>query len=136
MARNIFIRSKSFRNALQRAGKIASDKKSLGKLLSRTKEKVKSIEGDKGIVHKLLDKVFTFIRMIRAHISGEYKNIPLKTLILMVAGLLYFLMPLDFLPDFIPGLGLVDDVSIVLAIFKSISQDVENFEAFENSKGE
>ena len=71
--------------------------------------------------------------MIRAYVSGEYRELPWRTLIILVAGILYFVTPLDLIPDFIPALGFVDDISVIFWIFKSFSEDLEKFEEWEAS---
>ena len=62
--------------------------------------------------------------------QGQRRTV--RTLVLILAGLIYFITPLDFLPDFIPGIGMIDDVAVVLSIFNSIADDVHAFELYEN----
>ena len=44
---------------------------------------------------------------------GSYRAINPQALVAIVAGLIYFVSPLDAIPDFIPGLGLVDDLAVL-----------------------
>ncbi len=131
---NFFKRTGAFRRAMRRASKIASNKESISKVLINTEGKIGSIDGLKSEMRSFLDKVATFIRMIRSYLKGTYQELPTRTLILMIGGLIYFIMPVDFFPDFIPGIGLIDDVSIILAIFKSVADDVSAFEQFESGE--
>jgi uncharacterized membrane protein YkvA (DUF1232 family) len=71
--------------------------------------------------------------MIHAHRSGAFK-ISSKTLGLIVLGLVYFVMPFDIIPDFLPLIGFADDLSVVIAIFNSIKHEVDEFLVWENSK--
>jgi uncharacterized membrane protein YkvA (DUF1232 family) len=50
-----------------------------------------------------------------------------KTKALLIAGLLYFLLPADFTPDFIPLIGYIDDAAVMTAIFKRISTEVKYY---------
>jgi uncharacterized membrane protein YkvA (DUF1232 family) len=68
--------------------------------------------------------------MVQSHISGEYKQIPWKTLLLSLAAILYFLNPLDMIPDFLPGLGYLDDATIVAFVVNSLKNDLEAFKQF------
>lgn len=49
-----------------------------------------------------------------------------NALLLVIAGLIYFVTPTDFIPDFIVG-GLFDDLTIVLYIVKTIGKELEHY---------
>ena len=55
--------------------------------------------------------VMVFVRLTRSYARGEYRDIDRESMIIVVAALLYFLSPVDLIPDFIPG-GLVDDAAV------------------------
>lgn len=53
---------------------------------------------------------------------------------LAIAGALaYVVMPIDIIPDFIPGVGFIDDVFVVGIVMKSISDEIKRFKIY---KGE
>jgi len=72
--------------------------------------------------------------MVRAYASGVYKEIPWKSMVAMVAGLVYFLMPLDLVPDFIPFTGFIDDFTVIMLITNAIHQDIELYLEWEETK--
>jgi uncharacterized membrane protein YkvA (DUF1232 family) len=51
-----------------------------------------------------------------------------------VGALLYILMPLDALPDFILGFGLIDDAAVFGYALKLISDDIRKFAAWQEAK--
>lgn len=81
----------------------------------------------------LTEPVRIFIRMIKAHFSGQHK-IAFGTLGLIVLAMVYFLSPVDLIPDFLGFFGFADDLSIVLAVYAKVKDEVENFLDWEKSR--
>ncbi|MGO3182420.1 MAG: YkvA family protein [Aequorivita sp.] len=53
------------------------------------------------------------VLMLKDVKNSVYKEIPWFTIATVVFALLYVLNPFDLIPDFIPGIGYVDDVSVL-----------------------
>ncbi len=85
-------------------------------------------------VQKFIQPVQIFIRMIKAHFRGDHK-IALGTLGLIVLALVYFLSPVDFIPDFLGALGFADDLSVILAVYAKVKDEVEQFLEWERTQG-
>jgi uncharacterized membrane protein YkvA (DUF1232 family) len=45
----------------------------------------------------------------------------------VVAGLMYFLSPVDAIPDFIPVFGMLDDIAVLAWVMKSLSDELSAF---------
>lgn len=58
----------------------------------------------------------------------------MRTLVLLVAALIYVLSPVDFIPDFIPGIGLIDDAAVLAFLLHSMAQDLAAFRAWEQGR--
>ena len=123
----------SFEKYKTRASQLLKDNDRVSNLLSTTREKLKAIVDNNEKLKEFSDKVYTFFRMVKAQVSGEYKEMPVKSLVLITGALIYFVTPLDVIPDFIPALGLTDDLAIVIWVYNSIKEDIEQFEAWENT---
>ena len=65
---------------------------------------------------------------------GEYRAVSKPALIAVVAGLLYFLAPLDAVPDWIPGLGFIDDLAVLGWVMRKWSAELEAFRAWRDSQ--
>lgn len=76
----------------------------------------------------------TIIRLLESWLSGDYKEISVKTLALFIAAILYFLNPFDVVPDVIPAVGYVDDVSVVAWVIKPLNDEVEKFREWEANR--
>ena len=129
-----YLKSKSFQQALRRAAGIASNPEKISNLISSVSEKLSDMDENKKRVSGFFDRVRTLLRMLRAYINGEYREIPWRSLLMIIGALIYFLMPLDLIPDFIPVTGLADDISIIFLVFNSINEDIEAFLEFEQSQ--
>lgn len=84
-------------------------------------------------VQKLTAPIQVFIRMIKAHFKGEHK-MEMTTLGLIVLALVYFISPIDLIPDFLGFFGFADDLSVVLAVYAKVKDEVERFLDWERTK--
>ena len=73
-------------------------------------------------------------RLLKAYASGEYREIPWKTLVRMIAVLIYFVSPIDFIPDILPIIGLTDDIALLVWLFGAVKGDLDKFEEWESRK--
>jgi uncharacterized membrane protein YkvA (DUF1232 family) len=74
-------------------------------------------------------------RLVAAYARGRYRVIPVKTLLILVAAVLYFLNPLDIVPDAILGVGLMDDLAVLTWVYRSAQQEVTKFTQWEKLRG-
>ncbi len=75
------------------------------------------------------------VRMVRAAATGRYRKLPRRTLVAAVAGLIYFLDPLDAIPDFIPVVGFLDDAAVLAWVVSRVRKDLDDFLAWEAGQG-
>jgi uncharacterized membrane protein YkvA (DUF1232 family) len=115
-----------------KAESIASEPQKIKKLWESAYEKVGGLS-DHPQLKKLIEPLSIFKRMTKAHYEGRYK-VPAKSLVLICLGLLYFVLPTDFAPDFIPFFGYVDDFSVLIAIFNKLKTEIDEFLVWEQSK--
>tara|TARA_B100001057_G_scaffold274530_1_gene274780 strand:- start:2084 stop:2479 length:396 start_codon:yes stop_codon:yes gene_type:complete len=123
----------SIKEYISKAKKIINDDEKLKELIDDVLKKLKEVSSDKKTSAKLTDSLRLFIRIINAYTSKEYTYVPWKTICLIVAGLIYFIYPVDLIPDFIPVSGLIDDVALIAWIYESIQDDIENFLEWEKT---
>ncbi|MFN8355704.1 MAG: YkvA family protein [Spirosomataceae bacterium] len=126
------LKSIFFKRATQQADRYAHNKSSLLELIRQSLAKSSSLGGD--TFKKFQERLLVLGRLLKAYISGEYRVIPWKSLIKIIAGLIYFVSPIDVIPDIIPVLGFTDDVTLILWIFKSIQEDIDDFLAWERGE--
>ena len=83
------------------------------------------------LAHEAWETLQTMFRLIRASVSGEYKGVPTSTIAAAVAVLIYFISPIDLIPDFIPVLGLLDDVALVAWFSTTLKHEMDRFQEWE-----
>lgn len=76
------------------------------------------------------------LRLVRAWIGGEYRRIPLKGIVLVLAAALYFVNPLDLIPDFLPIVGYLDDAAVIGYVLRTLHDEVERFREWETDEAE
>lgn len=68
---------------------------------------------------------------MRACVKGEYKTVPKGTIAAVVFALLYFISPIDLIPDPIPVVGYLDDAAVIAACVKMVGADLQRFRDWE-----
>ncbi len=81
-----------------------------------------------------IDELKLMLKLLQDAASGNYKELPKKTFLSLAGLLAYILLPSDALPDFIPALGLLDDLMVYRYAMKYIREDLEKYRAFLESK--
>lgn len=102
-----------------------NDKEKSFYLLRKTMEKAQNSKVP--FIDGVLEKVHLLFSMFKDWIKGEYTDIPKSALAAIILGLLYFASPIDFIPDFLVGLGFIDDAAVIVFVVKQISKDLKKY---------
>jgi len=116
------------KEAKEKAGKVEE----LKDIINKAFGKVMDLDKSSAQLNLLVKKVTLFLKMLQSYVTGEYRNIPLRTIVAMAAALLYFINPFDLIPDMIPGIGFVDDLAVLLWVTGNIDKDINDYEAYLN----
>jgi len=130
----INLNNQFFQAALQKASRILGKPGRLVLLLVTLVRKLNHTDFTKGDAAIVKEKFFTMGRLLRAYAQGEYREIPWKSLLMIVAAILYFINPIDLIPDLMPLVGLTDDFAVLFMVYKSVGADIEKFLSWEKSK--
>ncbi|MNH38167.1 hypothetical protein D3C79_991600 [compost metagenome] len=52
----------------------------------------------------------------------------------IVAGLLYFVSPIDAIPDWLLGVGFLDDIAVLGWVLKTVADELGRFKAWRDSQ--
>jgi uncharacterized membrane protein YkvA (DUF1232 family) len=82
------------------------------------------------------DKLQLLLELVTSWRKGDYRKIPTGSIVTIIATIIYFVSPIDLIPDFIAGIGIIDDAAVIAFVIKQISADLEKFKAWKLSNQE
>lgn len=126
--------STGYTKTQKKAKSVLDNPRRISKLIETSKKKISNLDLGEKEFKGILGTIKTFIRMLRAFRNGTYTDIPWLTVLTVVGALIYFITPIDLLPDFIPVTGYVDDFSLILTVYNRFKGDIIAFQAWENSR--
>ncbi|MGD6831332.1 YkvA family protein [Sutcliffiella halmapala] len=118
------------RQTKNKAAEYLKDTNKLKNLLRRAENKAKNKESEKGFVQETWGSLKTMFELVKAYIKGDYRNIPYGSLLMIVGAILYFVMPLDAIPDAMVGLGFTDDAAVIALTYRKVKKDIDKFVAW------
>ncbi len=109
-----------------KAEEYARDPKKASKLLDDAIKKAKRYERERGPLDDMWFYLTALIRLLKAYINGDYRDIPWKSIVLVIIGIIYFVNPFDLIPDPLPG-GFIDDAAVIAFVILQIKVDLDKF---------
>jgi len=123
---------RGFAQAQNQAESAARDKNKTKQLLQ---EAVKKAYQNRNQLKAVWEDLMAVFRMLRAWSKGDYQSLPWKTIVLSLSTIIYFLNPFDMAPDFIPGVGYLDDAVVLGFVVNSIKKELDKFLRWESEAG-
>ena len=127
--RNLF-----FETALRRAAGMAGRPARLLVLFTKLGVKLRAVNWKEIKAADVKERFFVLGRLIKAYAVGNYRDIPWKSLLIIVAAVIYFVNPIDLLPDLLPFVGLTDDFGILLWVYNTVNTEINKFLEWEQTK--
>ena len=115
------------RFALTRARRLIESPHELLRVVEEASRK-KDDAGSSSRLKAVLEELKVMLALLKACATGTYK-VSKPTLLLITGAVVYFLMPVDAIPDFIPVAGLVDDATVLAFVFNAVQEVLEKFRA-------
>jgi uncharacterized membrane protein YkvA (DUF1232 family) len=120
-----------FKKILDKAETYLKHPGKVGTLLNDAFKKATAKKGMGALAGEVWENLQLLSRMIKAATTGEYKGIPTTTLVSGIAVIIYFLTPIDLIPDIIPVIGLLDDASLLAWFMASTKSELDRFKEWE-----
>lgn len=77
-----------------------------------------------------IEDVKIFFMMLKDFFTRKYTDVPIGTIMAIAGSLLYVLSPIDIIPDFIPGVGYLDDAGVIAACMNFVKIDIKKYKQF------
>jgi uncharacterized membrane protein YkvA (DUF1232 family) len=120
--------------ALKKATHFAGKPGRLLNLVAQLASKLRTVDWKSISTTAAKEKIDILGRLIRAYAKGEYRELPWKMMLVLVAAVLYFLNPIDLIPDLLPIVGLSDDFAVLVWVYNSVGSEINKFLTWEQSK--
>jgi len=108
--------------------------KDKNKTLNKVQVGFKKATENQGALSNVWDQLQLLFSLVKDYANGNYKSIPKSSIIAVVAALLYFISPLDVIPDFIVGLGFVDDAFILSLVYKQVIKELDKYQLWKDGQ--
>lgn len=126
------IRSDAFAKAILGAKSFTADPETLSTLFEQASEKAAAIP--KTALNELGPYLHAMLRLVRAYARGDYRAIAKDALLTIVAAISYLVDPFDLIPDEIPFLGFVDDMTVIGFAVSRTRDALDQFMIWETSR--
>ena len=118
------------RFARARARRLVESPRELVHVIEQARRKQASA-GSARSLKPVLAELRTILELLRAWARDEYSGVSNANLLLIVGAAVYFLMPVDLVPDFILGLGFADDASVIAWVVSTVRDELAKFKAWQ-----
>ena len=94
----------------------------------------KKADQHKDFLSGSLDSLTTMFHLLGDHFTGRYRHVSKGTLISVLAGILYFVNPMDLIPDMTPGIGFFDDMAVISFVGYMSVKELHAFRTWRRAK--
>ena len=117
-----------------RAEEYLKDPEKSKRLLDEAMKKANNKERFKGPLGDLWRNLQTLFRLLKAYFNKQYTDIAWGSIVVVVGAIIYFVSPIDLMPDWFPVSGLIDDAAVLMFVIAQIRADLELFSHWETEK--
>jgi uncharacterized membrane protein YkvA (DUF1232 family) len=95
---------------------------------SKGRSKLEDLKDDiPGKLKEMWADIMSMMAMLGDYLAGNYTDVPWKTIAAIAGAILYFVFPFDFIPDFIPIIGYLDDAFVIALAVDLIRDDLLDY---------
>ena len=122
---------KALKANTEKAKAFLDDDEKMEKLFQEFEEKLKLIPK----IGNRASDVAVLLSMIRAFAKKQYTEVPVTSILFGIAALIYVVNPFDLMPDYIPGVGLLDDAAALGLVLQALHMDLNKYKKWQKANG-
>jgi uncharacterized membrane protein YkvA (DUF1232 family) len=88
-----------------------------------------------GLLARLFQDFKLLFPLIKDYWKGTYRDVSAKSIVTFVVALAYIISPIDLIPDYIIGLGQIDDAAILGLSLYFLEKDLLKYKEWKDRKG-
>lgn len=88
-----------------------------------------------GLLARLFQNLKLLLPLIRDYWKGNYREVSAKSIVIFLITLAYIVSPIDLIPDYIIGLGQIDDVAILAFGLHLLDKDLLKYKEWKDGGG-
>lgn len=123
----------SFKRFSKTAQHLLTDK---DKTLSKIQEGLAKANINKAKLTDVWDKIQLLFQLAKDYANGNYKDVSNASIVAIIGSLLYFISPIDVIPDFILGIGFLDDAFIIGYVFNKVAKELDKYQSWKDKQKE
>ena len=116
----------------EEAQEIIQNPSKVDEILIQLEEKLKSVPA----IGNTLADLPLMIAMVKAWVKKEYTEVSPKVIACLVGAILYLIKKKDLIPDYIPVVGIADDLAVMGLALKLSEPELKAFSEWRAAKGE
>lgn len=120
-----------FRREKKKAERLVENPVAVLRAADRASDRAQIARGPLG---RIWEDLQTALRLSRAWSRRDYRGVTRSTIVLVVAGLLYLVSPIDAIIDAIPVLGFLDDALVLGWVFRQVRWELDAFREWESRR--
>src|SRR5665648_849970 len=108
----------------EKANEYLKDKR---KSLHLLNEALRKANTNRGALGKTWENFQMLFGVLRDWTNGNFKEMPTRSILMIILGIVYFVSPIDAIFDYIPFAGLVDDAAVAGYVISQVSVNLERY---------
>jgi len=88
-----------------------------------------------GLLARFFQNLRLLFPLIKDYWKGNYRDVSIKSIVIFVVALIYIISPIDLIPDYLIGLGQIDDAAILGVSLYFLEKELRKYKEWKDKKG-